>query len=145
MKKLKLSLLTACLMLLVVPTQMKAVNETTAVTINATKTVESAKTNSNAKTDIVELAKNKLDNATDAIEIVKVNKQLDRLEEIKKMDVSTLTSAEKKELRAEVKVIKEKQKDHEKSNYDGYSHGGVYLLVGGALLIILLFLKKKAN
>jgi len=140
MKKLKLSLMTACMMMLLVPTQMKAVNETTAVTVNATETVESAKTNSNAKTDIVEMAKNKLDNATEVIEIAAANKQLDRLEEIKRMDVSAMTSAEKKELRAEVKAIKEDQKDREKSDYDGYNNGGIYISVGGAILIILLLI-----
>ncbi len=57
--------------------------------------------------------------------------KLDRLEEIKKMDKSELSRAEKKELRKEVKTLKGEIKS---------SGGGVYLSVGAIIIIILLLI-----
>ncbi|HSD06335.1 MAG TPA: hypothetical protein VLC96_03740, partial [Flavobacterium sp.] len=56
---------------------------------------------------------------------------LNRLEEIKKMDKSNLTRAEKKELREEVKTIK--------ANLKATGHG-VYLSIGAIIIIVLLLI-----
>lgn len=55
----------------------------------------------------------------------------DRLEEIKKMDKSEMTRAEKKELRKEVRAIKSELKS---------TGNGVYLSVGAIIIIILLLI-----
>jgi hypothetical protein len=54
-----------------------------------------------------------------------------RLEEIKAIDKSTLSKAEKKALRGEVKAIKKEMKA---------ISGGVYLSVGAIILIVLLII-----
>jgi hypothetical protein len=56
---------------------------------------------------------------------------LDRLNEIKAMDKSKLTSSEKKELRKEVRSTKKQLKE---------LSGGVYLSVGAVIIIILLLI-----
>lgn len=54
---------------------------------------------------------------------------VDRLEIIKTMDKSTMERSEKKELRSEVREIKEEIKRNS---------GGVYLSIGALLLVIIL-------
>lgn len=74
--------------------------------------------------------------------------QLARLEEIKAMDMSTLNRAEKKELRQEVRAIKNDQdgygrRHHDEGdrNYNGRHGGGtIFVMGGGGLLIILLII-----
>lgn len=56
---------------------------------------------------------------------------LNRLEEIKKIDKSTLSRIEKKELRNEVKTIKKSLRA---------SGNGVYLSIGAIILIVLLLI-----
>ena len=56
---------------------------------------------------------------------------LQRLEDIKGMDKSTLTKVDKKELRKEVKDIKKEMKAIK---------GGVYLSVGAIIIVILLLI-----
>ena len=56
---------------------------------------------------------------------------INRLEEIKAMDKSSMTSVEKKELRKEVRTIKANLKA---------SNNGVYLSVGAIIIIILLLI-----
>jgi hypothetical protein len=56
---------------------------------------------------------------------------INRLKEIKKMDKSDMTRAEKKELRNEVKTIKTTLRT---------SYSGVYLSVGAIIIIVLLIL-----
>lgn len=60
-----------------------------------------------------------------------VKTMLNRLEEIKAMDKSTLNSSEKKELRKEVKEIKHNLRS---------TGNGVYLSVGAIIIIILLLI-----
>lgn len=60
-----------------------------------------------------------------------VRTMLNRLNEIKEMDKSNLSSSEKKELRTEVKTIK--------NNLKASGHG-VYLSVGAIIIIILLLI-----
>lgn len=55
-----------------------------------------------------------------------------RLEEIKAMDVKSLSKKEKKELRAEVKSIKREMRH--------INDGGVYISVGGIIIILLLLI-----
>ncbi|WP_373496199.1 hypothetical protein [Aquiflexum sp.] len=56
---------------------------------------------------------------------------IDRVEEIKEMDKSTLTKAEKKDLRNE---LRETKKEITRNN------GGVYLSVGALILVIVLLI-----
>lgn len=56
---------------------------------------------------------------------------LNRLDEIKAMDKSSLNSSEKKELRKEVRAIKAELKS---------SGNGVYLSIGAIIIIILLLI-----
>jgi hypothetical protein len=60
-----------------------------------------------------------------------VQVQLNRLDEIKAMDKSDMTSTEKKALRKEVKVIKSSLRD---------SNSGIYLSVGAIIIIVLLLI-----
>lgn len=62
---------------------------------------------------------------------VEIQAKYDRLEEIKAMDKSDMTRAEKKELRKEVKAIKADLKS---------TGNGVYLSVGAIIIIILLLI-----
>jgi hypothetical protein len=57
---------------------------------------------------------------------------VNRLEEIKAMDVRALSKKEKKELRAEVKSIKREMRS--------INDGGVYISVGGIIIILLLLI-----
>ena len=61
----------------------------------------------------------------------KVQVMLDRLEEIKEMDKSDLSRAERKELRKEVRTIKKTLKS---------TGNGVYLSVGAIIIIIPLLI-----
>lgn len=56
---------------------------------------------------------------------------LNRLNEIKAMDKSTLSSTEKKELRTELKALKKEMRK---------SDNGVYLSIGAIIIIILLLI-----
>ncbi|WP_333600777.1 hypothetical protein [Flavobacterium sp.] len=69
--------------------------------------------------------------ATAPSEDAKAEILMKRLEEIKEMDKSNLSRAEKKELRKEVKAIKATMKA---------SSNGVYLSVGAIIIIILLLI-----
>ena len=60
-----------------------------------------------------------------------VKVMLNRLDEIKAMDKSELNSAEKKELRMEVRTIKKELKS---------TGNGVYLSVGAIIIIVLLLI-----
>ncbi|WP_395052961.1 hypothetical protein [Flavobacterium sp.] len=60
-----------------------------------------------------------------------VKTMLNRLEEIKKLDKSNLSSVEKKELRKEVRSIKKTLRT---------TGNGVYLSVGAVIIIILLLI-----
>ncbi len=60
-----------------------------------------------------------------------VKTMLNRLEEIKNMDKSSMTRVEKKELRKEVKTIKKTLRS---------TGNGVYLSVGAIIIIVLLLI-----
>ncbi len=112
MKKLTLGLMTGFMLLLFSPTMLKAEVGTKTLSTTTTATVKS----------------------TDATAMVV------RLNEIKAMDMSTLSSFEKRELRKEVRGIKSELKAKGESTYIQGSNGGIYLSVGAAILIVLLLI-----
>jgi uncharacterized membrane protein YvbJ len=59
-----------------------------------------------------------------------VNRLLNRVEEIRKMDKSNMTSLEKRELRKEIKDIKKNVR----------KHGEIIYISGGAVLLVILIL-----
>lgn len=123
----------ASMLMLLTPTLSKAENEKTAATNAIAKT--SGSTEANSALEVL--------NA----ETAEANAGTVRLEEIKAMDMSSLTPAEKKELRKEVHMIQNQQdrRDRDQNRYDNdegrrHRHGGVIFLGGGGLLIILLLI-----
>ena len=90
--------------------------------------------------------------ATVTAEAAKDNADLARLNEIKAMDLSSLSRSEKKELRKEVREIKNDQdgrgryherrgRNHDGGNYEGRHGGGtIYFMGGGGLLVLILIL-----
>ena len=60
---------------------------------------------------------------------------IERVNEIKAMDKSSLTSSDRKALRKELRTIKKELKAN-----DGGHNGGIYISVGGLLLIIILLI-----
>lgn len=106
MKKFALCLMATGLLLTSFPYQLKAETE------EATTSSAAAKTEGSAATKEAKEAALTL-----------------RLNEIKAMDKSELTSSEKAALRKEVRTIKQEYRR---------SHGGLYISVGTALLIVLL-------
>ena len=69
-------------------------------------------------------------NASGTLDAAGAQKLINRLEELKAMDKSSLTRSEKRAMRKEVKAI-QKTMD---------SSGGVYLSVGAVILIIVLLI-----
>ncbi len=80
-----------------------------------------------AKTENTEKTSNNSSDAEKARSTVLLN----RLNEIKAMDKSTLSSSEKKELRTELKSLKKEMRK---------STNGVYLSIGAIIIIILLLI-----
>lgn len=68
--------------------------------------------------------------SAEAAEIAYADALEARLNEIKEMDMSAMSSSEKNELRKEVKAIEKEQRPS----------GGVYISVGAAILIVLLLI-----
>ena len=102
MKKITLSVLTLIMSMSFIPTQLRAEkNETSSVVKN--KAAESAEAKA----------------------------LLARIDEIKEMDKSKMTSSEKKQLRKEVRTLK--------TNL-AQLNGGVYLSVGAIIVIVLLLI-----
>ena len=140
MRKLKFFIMTAFLMVSFIPSQLKA-----ATAMNATATVT---TNTNEATKSAVSTDLSAANVKEAAEVAESNANIARLEEIRSMDMSELTPAEKKELREEVHMIQNEQeiivRDHNRYDNDGPRHhrhgGGVVFLGGGGLLLIILIL-----
>jgi hypothetical protein len=101
MKKIILCISTVLLLFTLIPTQLKAVSDSDTPLKSPTESVESA------KADIL----------------------VARLAEIDKLDKSTMSSAEKKDLRKEVRDIKRTLSE---------MGDGVYLSVGALILVIVL-------
>jgi len=69
------------------------------------------------------------------------NAQLVRLEEIYDMDISSMNRAEKNELRSEVRAIKaDMDEQNNKDAKTATNDGGIYISVGGAILILILLI-----
>jgi len=69
------------------------------------------------------------------------NSYMDRLEEIKAMDISSMSRAEKNELRSEVRAIKtDMDEQNNKDAKTATNEGGIYISVGGAILILILLI-----
>jgi len=118
MKKLTISILTTFMLFLLIPAQANDVKETNKSSMPSSKTVE----------------------LTDPAA------QLARLEEIKAIDISTLSRSEKKELRNEVLAIQSSQYQRGGRGYYGHGgrgfghHRGIFISFGGLLLIALLLI-----
>ena len=120
MKKITQGIMAAFLLLSLIPVQLKAETDSKTATTIVTKPAESTTAST----------------------------QLARLEEIKAMDLSTLSRSEKKELRQEVRAIKNDQDGYGRRHHDGDGrnyegrHGGgeVFFIGGGGLLVILLII-----
>ena len=112
MKKLTLGILMAFALLVYSPAESKAATETKTETAGTTVTATSAETNA----------------------------MVVRLNEIKAIDMTTLSKSEKKELRKEVRGIKTDLKARGETSYIEGTHGGVYVSVGAAILIVLLLI-----
>jgi hypothetical protein len=69
--------------------------------------------------------------ATEPVESAEVTVLVNRLEEIKAMDKTDMSSSQKKELRKEVKAIKGELKE---------LNSGVYVSVGAIIIILLLLI-----
>jgi hypothetical protein len=82
-------------------------------------------------TNAVFAATNKTKTEMTAEQKVQFDKIVNRVEEIRNMDKSNLTRAEKKALRSELRQMKEQARA---------LSGGVYLSVGAIIIIILLLI-----
>ena len=102
MRKLAFYTMTICLLFTFSITEIKAVNS------NPNSAIVSAKPS----------------------ETEEVQAMIDRLNEIKAMDLSTLTPVQKKELRKEVRTLKQEIK----------AVSGIYLSIGALVIIILLLI-----
>jgi hypothetical protein len=103
MKKLMMSFATAALLLIMIPSQAND-----AVRPASKKSIETEKTQSAEVTALV-----------------------NRVDEIKAMDKSSMTSSEKKELRKEMRDVK---------NQANAQSGGVVYISGGVLLLIIIII-----
>ena len=72
--------------------------------------------------------------AITAVSDISAQQMLTRLQEIRDMDKSNLTSAEKKTLRKEVKEMRKEIRD------DDRRHRGVFISLGAVIIIVLLLL-----
>ena len=121
----------AFMVLSLIPAQLNAANET------------------KTKTESLAVAKTASPTLAVSNDLAVYNAQMARLEEIKAMDMSTLSRSEKKELRTEVKAIKNDQDGRsrryrdrgDRDNYNNGRHGGtVFIYGGGGLLLIILLI-----
>lgn len=108
----------ACLVLLYSPGQLRADTET-------------AKVPNKVETET---------STTETVNSAEANARIDRLMEIKVMDVSTLTAAEKRVLRKEVRSIRSEMKANGEATVVDSRNGGIYLSAGGIIIVILLLI-----
>ena len=113
MKKFSFSLMALFLLMTIAPANLSASTEPAATTVVSAK----------------------------AIVNNDVNVMVSRVEAIKVMDKSELTSAEKKELRKELRTIKSNLSASSKADLTATgTGGGLYLSVGAIIIIILLLI-----
>ncbi len=75
---------------------------------------------------------------TETVNSAEANARIDRLMEIKVMDVSTLTASEKRVLRKEVRSIRSEMKANGETAVADSRNNGIYLSAGGLIIVILL-------
>ncbi len=142
MKKITFCILSAFVLLTFIPAPLKAENDknTAPAVYSKSGSASEAVTRNNAASDV---------NSAEVLansESAKYDAEISRLEEIKTMDRSELTAAEKKELRDEVHGIQRDMdrhdRDRDRDDHDGgrHHHGGMYFTIGGGLLVILLLI-----
>jgi len=102
MKKLAFYTMTVCLLMTFSMNEVKAINSQSKIAIATDRAPQSAE----------------------------VQAMMDRLEQIKAMDLSGMTTVEKRELRKEVRAIK----------HDMRAVSGIYLSIGALIIIILLLI-----
>ena len=132
MKKLMICMVMTFMVLSLIPAQLNAANEM------------------KAKSELLSVATTETPTLAVSNDLVVYNAQMARLEEIKAMDMSTLSRSEKKELRSEVKSIKNDQDERSRryrdrdgrGDYNNGRHGGgtVFIYGGGGLLLIILLI-----
>jgi len=132
MKKITLWFAIAALLFALNPAQLKAESDNELSSKEPAKTElvpMSSSENSQVLISIPE-AELAMVSSAEAAETAHANAQLDRLNEIKEMDMSAMSSFEKNELRKEVRAIEKEQRPS----------GGIYISVGAAILIVLLLI-----
>ncbi|MCK9639102.1 MAG: hypothetical protein M0R39_04260 [Prolixibacteraceae bacterium] len=132
MKKLMICMVMTFMVLSLIPAQLNAANEM------------------KAKSELLSVAKTEAPTLAVSNDLAVYNAQMARLEEIKAMDMSTLSRTEKKELRSEVKAIKNYQDERSRryrdrdgrGDYNNGRHGGgtVFIYGGGGILLIILLI-----
>jgi phage host-nuclease inhibitor protein Gam len=131
MKKLVLSFVAASMLMIVVPAQLKA------------EDVKTATVTTEVNTEVVAVAAE--NSESNAEMIAEVRSLIDRLDEIREMNISEMNFAEKRELRKEVKSINKdlaafsKADSQAQALAEGQQMRGVYIS-GGAIIIILLLI-----
>ncbi len=101
-----------------------------------------------AKSELLSVAKAESPTLAVSNDLAIYNAQMARLEEIKAMDMSTLSRSEKKVLRTEVKAIKNDQDERsrryrdrgDRGYYDNGRHSGTVFIYGGGGLLLLILL-----
>lgn len=79
--------------------------------------------------------------ATNPVATIDASVLVARVEAIKAMDLSTLNASERKELRKELRTIKtDLKKSNKRDVVVANGHGGLYLTVGGLIVIILILI-----
>jgi hypothetical protein len=136
MKKVILSLMAAAMLMFAVPGHLIAEDGKVAAETTEVNSAEVAVAEESAVSNAEILAE--------------VRSRIGRLEEIRDMDISEMSSAEKRELRKEVKSINKdlaafsKADSEAKALADGQQMRGVYIS-GGAIIIVLLLILLLSN
>jgi len=111
MKRITVLLMTILLSFSLVPSYATVETTPTTATTSSSSSSDAATANSGAKA---------------ASQVL-----ISRLDEIKAMDKTNMSAADKKELRKEVKSIRKTLR---------YEHGGIYLSLGAIIIIVLLLI-----
>jgi hypothetical protein len=118
------------------PTFLRAESSNDLVSMDKTSTELTVNTALETNSALLSIPEAELAMASSAttIENAASNTALDRLSEINDMDMSAMNSSEKNELRKEVRDIQKDLKSEKAPS------GGIYISVGGAILIVLLLI-----
>ncbi len=131
MKTLTLSLITTALLFTYTPTLCVAQGADNSQKLSLLEPVHTESNPAMEATDAYVLTGSQTQAATQAREASQAKDLLFRLEQIKDMDKSNMTRAEKKELRKETRAIRDQLST---------LGGGVYITAGGIIIILLLLI-----